>query len=72
MEEDVLGTMRAIGTSSTEAYVECSRCSKMTPRQDVHLVPSTALDALSEYEQLCPDCYAALTEGDQGLPVSEP
>lgn len=71
MEEDVLGTMRAISTSSS-AYVECSRCGKMTPRQDAHLVPSTALDAVSEYEQLCPDCYAALAEGDQDLSISEP
>ena len=71
MEEDVLGTMRAISTS-TSAYVECSRCAKVTPLQDVHLVPGTALDAVSEYEQLCPDCYAALAEGDQDLPISEP
>jgi hypothetical protein len=71
MEEDVLGTMRAISTSTSD-YVECSRCTKMVLRQDVHLVPSTALDAVSEYEQLCPDCYAALAEGDQELPISEP
>jgi hypothetical protein len=69
MEEDVLGTMRTISASASTTYVECSRCSKMTPRRDAHLVPGTALDGLSEYEQLCPDCYAALAEGDQELPA---
>jgi hypothetical protein len=61
MEEDVLGPMRTLPASD---YVGCSRCSKMTPRRDVHVVQSTALDGLSEYEQLCPTCYAAFIAGD--------
>lgn len=66
MEEDVLGTMRAVNPATT-MYVECSRCSKMVRQQDAHIVQGTALAAGSEYEQLCPDCYAELATGEQDL-----
>lgn len=69
MEEDVLGTMRTI---STTTYVECSRCGKPTPRRSAYVIPSDALDSNSEYEQLCPECYAALADGEQDLSASEP
>lgn len=69
MEEDVLGTMRTI---SQPTYVECSRCGTMTPRRRIHVVPSDALDALSEFEQLCDSCYTALVRGETELPVPEP
>ncbi len=72
MEEDVLGTMRTISPSTAITYVECSRCSKMISKQEAHLVPGTALDNVSDYEQLCSSCYEALTEGEQDLPTSEP
>ncbi|HEX9056569.1 MAG TPA: hypothetical protein VF818_03470 [Ktedonobacterales bacterium] len=68
MEEDVLGTMRTIH-ASTSAYVECSRCSKMIRQEDAHLLQGTALDGLSEYEQLCPECYAAAIQGNEELPA---
>jgi hypothetical protein len=69
VEEDVLGTMRTINTPT---YVECSRCGKPTPRQSAHVIPSDALDSTSEYEQLCSECYAALADGEQELPTTEP
>ena len=68
MEEDVFGTMRTITGSR---YVECSRCSKVTLASDARIIPSDALGAISEYELLCSECYAALTEGDQELPTAE-
>ena len=64
MEEDVLGTMRTVHPTT---YVECSRCSKMVRQQDARVVEGTALADNSEYELLCPDCYAALVAGEQDL-----
>jgi hypothetical protein len=69
MEEDVVGTMRTIGTPT---YVECARCSKMTLAQKTVLLPSDARDGVSEYQQLCEDCYKALSDGEQELPPAEP
>ena len=64
MEEDVLGTMRTLHPVS---YVECSRCGTMVRQQDIRVVEGTALANQSEYEQLCPDCYAALVAGEPDL-----
>jgi endogenous inhibitor of DNA gyrase (YacG/DUF329 family) len=64
MEEDVLGTMRAVHPTT---YVECSRCGKMVRQLDAHIVVGTALADQSEYAQLCPDCYAAVVAGEQDL-----
>lgn len=68
MEEDVLGTMRTVNTST---HATCSRCSRVVPVSDIHVIPSDALGAISEYEQLCSECYAALQDGDQDLPDVE-
>lgn len=69
MEEDVLGTMRA---AHAPALVACSRCQTMAPIQEMHLVPGDALMSGSEYEQLCPRCYAALLAGERDLGELEP
>lgn len=71
MEEDVLGTMRTVNPSPATTYVECARCSKMVSQEDARVVPSTALDNVSEYEHLCASCYEALTEGEQDLLTPE-
>jgi hypothetical protein len=68
MEEDVVGTMRTLNTFN---YVECSRCAKMTPASNIHVIPSDALGAISEYEQLCSECYEALSLGDEVLPSGD-
>jgi hypothetical protein len=64
MEEDVLGTMRTVHPTT---YVECSRCGTMVRQQDAREVEGTALADQSEYEQFCPDCYAALVAGEPDL-----
>lgn len=68
MEEDVMGTQRTVNTST---HATCSRCSRVTSASDMHLIPSDALGAISEYDQLCSECYAALQDGDQDLPDTE-
>jgi hypothetical protein len=68
MEEDVLGTMRTMHTSS---HATCSRCSRVISASDIHVIPSDALGAISEYDQLCSECYTALQDGDQELPDAE-
>jgi hypothetical protein len=65
VEEDVLGTMRTIHTST---HATCSRCSRVTSAGDIHVIPSNALGDISAYEQLCSECYGALQAGDQDLP----
>jgi hypothetical protein len=68
MEEDVLGTMRTLQPSS---HVACSRCSRVAAISDMHVIQSDALGAISAYEQVCSECYAALQDGDQDLPDIE-
>jgi len=68
MQEDILGTRRAVFPAN---YVQCARCGKLTLRQHVQLVPSDALaDERSEYEYLCQDCQADLADGEKDLPVA--
>lgn len=69
MEEDELGTQREIGHTE---YVACARCGKMAAPSEMALVPSDALEENSEYDLLCPECQAALADGEQELPVGEP
>lgn len=68
MEEDVLGTMRTLQAST---YAACSRCSRVTNIADMRVIQSDATGAVSEYEQVCAECYAALQDGDQDLPDVE-
>lgn len=68
MQEDVLGTQRAAFPVS---YVQCTRCGRLTARQQAILVPSDALsDERSEYEYLCQDCQAELASGESDLPTT--
>ncbi|HEY7982946.1 MAG TPA: hypothetical protein VID73_02180 [Ktedonobacterales bacterium] len=68
MQEDVLGTLRSVNTST---YATCSRCSRVTSASELRLIPADALGAISEYDQLCPECYAALQDGDLDLPDND-
>jgi hypothetical protein len=68
MEEDVMGTLRTMNTST---HATCSRCSRVASVSDMHLIPSDALGGVSEYDQLCSECYAALRDGDRDLPDAE-
>ena len=67
MEEDELGTQRAI---THRTYVACSRCGTMTPRETATIVPGDALEDHSDYTYLCPDCWKALEAGEQDLPTT--
>jgi DNA-directed RNA polymerase subunit RPC12/RpoP len=69
MEEDVIGTMRTIGTSP---YVTCARCSRMARRDEATIVPSDAREGFSEYQYLCATCVAELAAGEQDLTPPEP
>ena len=63
MQEDILGTRRAIFPVN---YVQCTRCGKPVPRQQATLVPSDALaDERSEYEYLCQNCQTELASGEK-------
>jgi hypothetical protein len=65
MQEDILGTRRA---ALPVPYVQCSQCSKMTPRRRARLVSGDMLSgSLSEYEYLCADCHEALMRGEHDL-----
>lgn len=73
MEEDVLGTMRSVHAPDNASHmVACSRCAQMVPVAETHLIQGDALDAGSEYEQLCASCYAALLAGERDLGAAEP
>ena len=67
MEEDELGTQRAVGHRT---YVPCSRCGTMTPLQTAAIVPGDALEDHSDYTYLCSDCQRALAAGEQDLPTT--
>jgi len=63
MEEDVLGTRRdALGNE----YVQCTRCGRWFPRQQMTLIPPEEAIELDETQTqqiaLCPDCKARLEE----------
>ncbi len=67
MQEDILGTQRAVFPAD---YVQCARCGRLTLRQQALLVPSDALsDERSAYEYLCQDCQAELASGEKDLPT---
>jgi hypothetical protein len=67
MEEDELGTQRALGHAE---YVACARCGRMTPKQSAAIVPGDALEDQSEFQYLCQECQAALAAGEQDLPTT--
>lgn len=69
MEEDTLGIMRTLPTPS---LVACSRCARMIPVQQAHLVQGDALESGAEYEQLCDGCYQALLAGERDVAAPEP
>jgi len=67
MQEDVLGTRR---TAVTETYVNCARCGKATRLRYARMIQSDVLsDSLSEFEYLCPECQAALANGEKDLSI---
>ncbi len=70
MDEDEVGTQRALGVKRATDYVACSRCGKVTPRDEAVIVPADALEEQSEYEYLCQECQAALASGEQDLPTT--
>jgi hypothetical protein len=67
MEEDELGTQRALGHAE---YVACARCGRMTPKQSAAIVPGDALEDQSEFQYLCQECQAALASGEKDLPTT--
>ena len=67
MQEDVLGTRRAV---VSETYVTCARCGKTTNRRYAHVIQSNVLsDSKSDFEYLCPECQNALADGEKDLPL---
>lgn len=73
MEEDDLGTMRAVSPSSSPTdYVICVRCGRPTPPGELVVVPAAAFASNADDEQMCQRCYAALIEGEQDLELNEP
>lgn len=66
VEEDEIGTARALSHGD---YVACVRCGRVTPRQEVALVQGDALEDTSEYEYLCAACQQALADGEVDLPA---
>lgn len=69
MEEDELGTQRAI---RHRTYVACSRCEQMIPIEAAAIVPGDALEDHSEYTYLCQNCQQALADGEKDLPIAQP
>ena len=69
MEEDELGTLREIGHAE---YIACSRCGKLARREEMAMTPGDALEDGSEFQYLCADCQAALADGEQDLPLTQP
>ena len=67
MEEDELGTQRALGHAE---YVACARCGRMIPKQTAAIVPGDALEDQSEFQYLCQECQAALASGEKDLPTT--
>jgi len=68
MQEDVLGTRL---TAISETYVNCARCNKTTRLRDARVIESDVLsDTNSEFEYLCPECQAALANGEKDLTIS--
>ena len=67
MEEDELGTQRAIGHVE---YVTCSRCGVATPLTSARVVPADALTDKAEFTYLCADCERAMADGEQDLPTT--
>jgi len=69
VEEDEIGVQRSLGH---QEYVECSRCGQPTLKSAASIVSGDALESQSEYEYLCPECQAALADGEQDLPLALP
>jgi len=68
MQEDVLGTRL---TAISETYVNCASCNKTTRLRDARVIQSDVLsDTNSEFEYLCPECQAALANGEKDLTIS--
>lgn len=67
MEEDEIGTSRALGHTD---YVICVRCGRSTPRREATLVQGDALEDNSEYEYLCAACQQELADGEVDLPMT--
>jgi ribosomal protein S26 len=65
VEEDEIGTARALGHVD---YVTCARCGRSTPVREAALVEGVAFDSTSEYEYLCAACQQALADGEVDLP----
>jgi hypothetical protein len=65
MEEEELGSQRVIGHKE---YVTCARCERPIAVETATAVRSDALESQSDYEYLCPECVAALEDGEQDLP----
>ncbi len=62
MQEDIVGTLHTTGLSRVET---CSLCGVPYPAdQLVPVEASPIAGTLSERENLCPDCRAALEQGD--------
>ena len=62
MQEDVVGTLHASGLSRVET---CSLCGVPYPAEQLILVEASPVaGTLSERENICPDCRAALEQGD--------
>ncbi len=69
MQEDVLGTRRTV---VSEIYFNCARCGKVTHLRHARVIQSDALsESRSEFEYLCPECQAALANGEKDLPLTE-
>lgn len=63
MEEDVIGTQRAV--IGSKILVQCSRCGKPTPRNKAAIMQTSLLsDSNSEFEYLCQDCQKAVATGE--------
>lgn len=67
MEEDELGTQRAIGHVS---YAICSRCGRQAPMHSMSIVPGDAFEDTSEFRYLCSNCQQELADGEQDLPTT--
>lgn len=67
MEEDELGTQRAIGHAS---YATCSRCGRLAQARDMSIVPGDAFEDNSEFRYLCSTCQQELADGEQDLPTT--
>lgn len=66
MQEDVLGTQRAVMPSAV--LVTCTRCNRTISRNEARIVASDTLsESRSDFDYLCRDCQLALESGERDV-----